>query len=111
MGNQFLSHIRQVDAICHVVRCFDDDNITHVEGRVDPLEDIDTINLELVLADLESINKRYTRVAKVAKTKDKDAVAELAVLDKIKPVLEEGKSARTIEFTEENKKSLNHYFY
>ena len=87
LGNQFLSHIRQVDAICHVVRCFDDDNITHVEGRVDPLEDIDTINLELVLADLESINKRYTRVAKVAKTKDKDAVAELAVLDKIKPVL------------------------
>ena len=86
LGNQFLSHIRQVDAICHVVRCFDDDNITHVEGRVDPLEDIDTINLELVLADLESINKRYTRVAKVAKTKDKDAVAELAVLDKIKPV-------------------------
>ncbi|MFS0952730.1 GTPase, partial [Enterococcus thailandicus] len=62
LGNQFLSHIRQVDAICHVVRCFDDDNITHVEGRVDPLEDIDTINLELVLADLESINKRYTRV-------------------------------------------------
>ena len=61
MGNQFLSHIRQVDAICHVVRCFDDDNITHAEGRVDPLEDIDTINLELVLADLESINKRYTR--------------------------------------------------
>lgn len=61
LGNQFLSHIRQVDAICHVVRCFDDDNITHVEGRVDPLEDIDTINLELVLADLESINKRYTR--------------------------------------------------
>ncbi len=111
LGNQFLSHIRQVDAICHVVRCFDDDNITHVEGRVDPLEDIDTINLELVLADLESINKRYTRVAKVAKTKDKDAVAELAVLDKIKPVLEEGKSARTIEFTEEEQKSLNHYFY
>lgn len=110
MGNQFLSHIRQVDAICHVVRCFDDDNITHVEGRVDPLEDIDTINLELVLADLESINKRYTRVAKVAKTKDKDAVAELAVLDKIKPVLEEGKSARTIEFTEEEQKIVKSLF-
>ena len=110
LGNQFLSHIRQVDAICHVVRCFDDDNITHVEGRVDPLEDIDTINLELVLADLESINKRYTRVAKVAKTKDKDAVAELAVLDKIKPVLEEGKSARTIEFTEEEQKIVKSLF-
>lgn len=110
LGNQFLSHIRQVDAICHVVRCFDDDNITHVEGRVDPLEDIDTINLELVLADLESINKRYTRVAKVAKTKDKDAMAELAILDKIKPVLEEGKSARSVAFTEEEQKIVKGLF-
>ncbi|KAF1290891.1 redox-regulated ATPase YchF [Candidatus Enterococcus leclercqii] len=110
LGNQFLSHIRQVEAICHVVRCFDDDNITHVEGRVDPLEDIDTINLELVLADLESINKRYNRVAKVAKTKDKEAVAELAVLDKVKPVLEEGKSARSIEFSDEEQKIVKSLF-
>ena len=110
LGNQFLSHIRQVDAICHVVRCFDDDNITHVEGRVDPLADIDTINLELVLADLESVNKRYTRVAKIAKTKDKDAVAELAVLDKIKPVVEEGISARSIEFTDEEQRIVKSLF-
>ncbi|QQU17230.1 redox-regulated ATPase YchF [Enterococcus casseliflavus] len=110
LGNQFLSHIRQVDAICHVVRCFDDDNITHVEGRVDPLADIDTINLELVLADLESVNKRYTRVAKIAKTKDKDAVVELAVLDKIKPVLEEGISARSIEFTDEEQRIVKSLF-
>ncbi|WP_429968900.1 redox-regulated ATPase YchF [Enterococcus sp. DIV0765a] len=110
LGNQFLSHIRQVDAICHVVRCFDDDNITHVEGRVDPLADIDTINLELVLADLESVNKRYTRVEKIAKTKDKDAVAELAVLDKIKPVLEEGISARSIEFTDEEQRIVKSLF-
>lgn len=110
LGNQFLSHIRQVDAICHVVRCFDDDNITHVEGRVDPLADIDTINLELVLADLDSVTKRYTRVAKIAKTKDKDAVAELAVLDKLKPVLEEGLSARTIEFTEDEQKIVKSLF-
>lgn len=110
LGNQFLSYIRQVDAICHVVRCFDDDNITHVEGRVDPLADIDTINLELVLADLESVNKRYTRVAKIAKTKDKDAVAELAVLDKIKPVLEEGISARSIEFTDEEQRIVKSLF-
>ncbi|KPG68715.1 redox-regulated ATPase YchF [Enterococcus sp. RIT-PI-f] len=110
LGNQFLSHIRQVDAICHVVRCFDDDNITHVEGRVDPIADIETINLELVLADLESVNKRYTRVAKIAKTKDKDAVAELAVLDKIKPVLEEGVSARSIEFTEEEQRIVKSLF-
>lgn len=92
------------------MRCFDDDNITHVEGRVDPLADIDTINLELVLADLDSINKRYTRVAKVAKTKDKEAVAELAVLDKLKPALEEGLSARTIEFTEDEQKIVKSLF-
>ena len=101
LGKQFLSHIRQVDAICQVVRCFEDENITHVAGKVDPIADIETINLELVLADLESVDKRIARVAKIAKTKDKDAVAELAVLEKIKPVLEEGQLARTIEFTDE----------
>ncbi|HLQ40548.1 MAG TPA: redox-regulated ATPase YchF [Tetragenococcus sp.] len=101
LGNQFLSHIRQVDAICHVVRCFDDDNITHVEGRIDPIGDIETINLELILADLESVNKRYSRVEKMAKAKEKGAAAEFAVLQKIKPILEEGKSVRTIDFTEE----------
>lgn len=110
LGNQFLSHIRQVDAICHVVRCFDDENITHVEGRIDPLADIDTINLELVLADLESVDKRYQRVAKVAKTKDKDALAELAILDKIKPVLEEGKSVRSIDFTPEEQLLVKNLF-
>ena len=87
LGNQFLSHIRQVDAICHVVRCFDDENIMREQNRdadfVDPIADIETINLELVLADLESVTKRHARVAKIAKTKDKDALAELAVLDKI----------------------------
>lgn len=101
LGNKFLSNIRQVDAICHVVRCFDDENITHVEGRVNPLEDIEIINLELIFADLESVDKRMSRVAKIAKTKDKEAVAELAVLEKIKPVLEDGKSARTIEFLDD----------
>jgi GTP-binding protein YchF len=101
LGNKFLSNIRQVDAICHVVRCFDDENITHVEGRVNPLEDIEIINLELIFADLESVDKRMSRVAKIAKTKDKEAVAELAVLEKIKPVLEEGKSARSIEFSDD----------
>lgn len=110
LGNKFLSHIRQVDAICHVVRCFDDENITHVEGRVDPLADIDTINLELVLADLESVDKRHTRISKIARTKDKEAVAELAILDKIKPVLEEGKSARTIEFTDDEQEYVKNLF-
>ena len=101
LGNQFLANIRETDAIVNVVRCFDDDNIVHVAGKVDPIADIETINLELVLADLESVDKRIARVAKIAKTKDKDAVAELAVLEKIKPVLEEGQLARTIEFTDE----------
>ena len=78
LGNKFLSHIRQVDAICQVVRCFEDENITHVAGKVDPIADIETINLELVSADLESVDKRIARVAKLRKLKDKDAVAELA---------------------------------
>ena len=69
LGNKFLSHIRQVDAICQVVRCFADDNITHVSGKVDPIDDIETINLELILADLESVEKRIGRVEKLSKTK------------------------------------------
>ncbi|GFZ78501.1 ribosome-binding ATPase YchF [Compostibacillus humi] len=104
LGNQFLSHIRQVDAICHVVRCFEDQNITHVAGKVDPIEDIDVINLELILADLETVNKRYQRVEKLARQKDKDAVAEFQVLAKLKEGLEEEKPARVLEFTEEQEK-------
>lgn len=101
LGNKFLSHIREVDAICHVVRCFEDENITHVNGKVDPIGDIETINLELVLADLESIDKRIARVGKIAKTKDKVAIAELEVMEKIKKILEDGKPARSLEFSEE----------
>ena len=104
LGNQFLSHIRQVDAICHVVRCFEDQNITHVVGKVDPIEDIEVINLELILADLETVNKRYQRVEKLARQKDKDAVAEFQVLAKLKEGLEEEKPARVLEFTEEQEK-------
>src|SRR3954449_6452274 len=80
LGNKFLSHIREVDAICQVVRCFADENITHVSGKVDPIDDITTINLELILADLESVEKRVGRVEKLAKQKDKDAAAEFEVL-------------------------------
>ncbi len=104
LGNQFLSHIRQVDAICHVVRCFQDDNITHVSGKVDPISDIETINLELILADLETVSKRLQRVEKLAKQKDKEAVAELDVLAKLKDAFEEEKPARAVEFTEEQSK-------
>ncbi|WP_377887218.1 redox-regulated ATPase YchF [Alkalihalobacillus sp. R86527] len=104
LGNKFLSHIRQVDAISQVVRCFDDENITHVSGKVDPISDIETINLELVLADLETVDKRIGRVEKMAKQKDKEALAEYNVLKKIKEALEDEKSARSIELTEEEEK-------
>ncbi|WP_053217732.1 redox-regulated ATPase YchF [Virgibacillus senegalensis] len=104
LGNQFLSHIRQVDAICHVVRCFQDENITHVSGTVDPISDIETINLELILADLETVTKRLQRVEKMARQKDKEAVAEFDVLTKLKDALEEEKPARAVEFSEEQQK-------
>ncbi|WP_099158985.1 redox-regulated ATPase YchF [Virgibacillus ndiopensis] len=101
LGNQFLSHIRQVDAICQVVRCFVDENITHVSGKIDPIDDIEIINLELILADLETVNKRFQRVEKLARQKDKEAVAEFDVLVKLKEGLEEEKPARALDFTEE----------
>ncbi|RDI40885.1 redox-regulated ATPase YchF [Falsibacillus pallidus] len=106
LGNKFLSHIRQVDAICQVVRCFADDNITHVSGKVDPIDDIETINLELILADLESVDKRLSRVEKLAKQKDKEALAEQEVLVKIKEALENEKPARTVEFSDDQMKTV-----
>ncbi len=101
LGNKFLANIREVDAICHVVRCFNDGNITHVSGKIDPAEDIETINLELILADLESVSKRYEKVAKMAKSKDHDAVVEAEAMKKVKDALEAGQSARTVDLTEE----------
>ncbi|GEN31219.1 hypothetical protein HNQ35_001724 [Cerasibacillus quisquiliarum] len=104
LGNQFLSHIRQVDAICQVVRCFDDENITHVSGAINPIDDIEIINLELILADLETVNKRYQRVEKLAKQKDKEAVMEYEVLTKLKEAFENEKPARSIDFNEDQMK-------
>ncbi|WP_284140652.1 MULTISPECIES: redox-regulated ATPase YchF [unclassified Virgibacillus] len=104
LGNQFLSHIRQVDAICQVVRCFEDENITHVSGKVDPIDDIEIINLELILADLETVNKRIQRVEKLAKQKDKEAVAEFDILAKLKAAFEEETPARALDFTDEQQK-------
>ncbi|WP_186576875.1 redox-regulated ATPase YchF [Aquibacillus kalidii] len=104
LGNQFLSHIRQVDAICHVVRCFQDENITHVSGKVDPISDIETINLELILADLETVTKRIQRVEKMAKQKDKEAVIEFDILTKLRDAFEEEQPARAVEFSEEQMK-------
>lgn len=104
LGNKFLSHIREVDAICQVVRCFADDNITHVSGKVDPIADIETINLELILADLETVEKRIGRVEKMAKQKDKDAIFEFEILSMLKDAFESEKPARAVEFTDEQMK-------
>src|SRR5690625_4191028 len=102
LGNQFLSHIRQVDAICHVVRCFEDENVTHVSGKVDTIADIEIINMELMFADLETVTKRYEKAEKLSQhNKDKDALEEFEVMKILKEGLENGKPARSLEFTKE----------
>src|SRR6266404_149800 len=103
LGNKFLSHIREVDAIVQVVRCFDDPDIHHVAGAIDPLRDIETVITELVLADLDAVKKRLDKVAKDAKRGDKVALAEEAVLKKLDPHLNSGKPAITLELTPEEK--------
>lgn len=110
LGNKFLSNIRQVDAICQVVRCFEDDNITHVDGRVDPVSDIETINLELIMADLETIDKRIAKSAKLAKNKNPEAVAEMEVLTKLKDALESNQLANSVEFTKEQEPIVKSLF-
>lgn len=110
LGNKFLENIRQTDAIVHVVRAFEDDNITSVTGKVDPEEDINTINLELAIADLDAVNRRIAKVQKVAQQGDKAAKAEMAVLEKLKPVLEEGNAARSIEFNDDEQQIVKGLF-
>ncbi|MDD4110742.1 MAG: redox-regulated ATPase YchF [Clostridia bacterium] len=110
LGNKFLSHIREVDAIVHVVRCFDNENIIHVSGKVDPERDIGVINLELILSDLETVSKRYEKASKLAKIGDKEAAAEFEVLLKIKPMLEVARSARSVELSKEEKQILDSFF-
>lgn len=105
LGNQFLSHIREVDAIVHVVRCFENDDIIHVAGSVDPVRDIDIINLELILADLSQVEKKIDRTRKQAKN-NKDAQLELAALEKIIVALQEGKPVRQVSLTEEEIESV-----
>ena len=100
LGNKFLSHIREVDAIVHVVRCFEDSNITHVDGSIDPIRDIETINLELVFSDLEMIERRIARTSKAMKG-DKSLAGEMALLERVKAHLEEGKCARTLEYSDD----------
>lgn len=110
LGNKFLSHIREVDAIVHVVRCFENEKIIHVSGSVDPKRDIEVINLELVLADLDTVNKRYEKTSKLLKVGEKGTKEEFEVLEKIKPALENGKPARSVELSAEQKKILDSFF-
>lgn len=106
LGNKFLSHIREVDAIVHVVRCFEDENIVHVEGSIDPKRDIETITLELVLADLEAVDKRLERGIKLAKN-DKSLAETVEALKKIKTALDAGKAASTVELSEDEEKCIS----
>ncbi|WP_010279899.1 redox-regulated ATPase YchF [Paenibacillus senegalensis] len=103
LGNKFLAHIREVDAIVHVVRCFQDENITHVSGKVDPISDIETINLELILADLDSVEKRIERSRKNMKGGDKKVAAEVECLERIKTALLEEKPVRSVELSDEDR--------
>ena len=109
LGNKFLSHIRETDAICEVVRCFEDSNVVHVDGNVDPIRDIETINLELIFADIETVNKRLDKAKKNLKA-DKKYQFEIDVLEKIKQTLESGQSARTLEFNEEEQEIVRDMF-
>lgn len=105
LGNKFLSHIRETDAIVHVVRCFEDENIIHVDGLIDPLRDVETINLELIFSDLELIDRRIDRTKKAMKG-DKSLAAEVDLLERLKAALEAGKCARTFEMSEDERTLL-----
>lgn len=109
LGNKFLSHIREVDSIIQVVRCFEDPNVVHVDGSIDPIRDIETINLELIFSDIEILDKRLDKAKKLLKA-DKKYQEEIAVLEKIKNALENGKNARTVELTDEEKEHLKETF-
>ena len=106
LGNKFLSHIREVDAIVQVVRCFEDSNIVHVDGSIDPIRDVETINLELIFADLEAVDKRREKAIKLARTNKKDQV-QVDALDKLREALMAGKLASSVELTDEEKESIN----
>ncbi|MFN7137516.1 MAG: redox-regulated ATPase YchF [Thermomonas sp.] len=110
LGNKFLAHIREVDAICHVVRCFEHPDVIHVANKVDPIADIETIDTELALADLESVDKAIARYERVAKGGDKDAKAKIEVLGKLRAALDAGKAARTVALDEEQRVLVRELF-
>ena len=109
LGNKFLANIREVDAIAHVVRCFADDDVQHVSGRVDPVDDATTIDTELALADVETVEKALPRVSKLAKGGDKEANAQRVALEKCQPVLNDGRPLRSIEWGDEERKLLKSF--
>ncbi len=109
LGNKFLANIRETHAIAHVVRCFDNDDVVHVAGKVDPIADIETINTELALADLESVEKRLIKTTKVAKSGDKEAKADLEILEKCKACLDEGNALRGLDWDKDEKKILSRF--
>lgn len=111
LGNQFLANIRECDAIIQVVRCFDDPNTIHVNGKIDPIDDIETINTELALADIQSLENRLKKVAKSAKSGDKEAALEVSIIEKLMPILEQGHFVNVKElFNEEEQKALKQFF-
>lgn len=110
LGNKFLSHIREVAAIVHVVRCFEDGNVVHVEGSVDPIRDIETINLELIFSDLEVLERRMEKALKLVRSGDKKAKEEYALMERIKAHLEAGNPVRTLEVTEEENEIIKGFF-
>ena len=109
LGNKFLANIRETDAIAHVVRCFENDDVIHVSGKVDPLDDVETINTELMLSDVETMEKAIARIAKQAKSANKEAIAEKAFMERVHATLGEGKPARTVECTEQEQAWIKHY--
>ena len=110
LGNKFLAHIREVDAICHVVRCFEDPDVVHVANRVDPIADIETIDTELALADLESVDKALQRAERSAKTGDKDARARVEVLARVRGALDDGRPARALDLSDDDRAALRELF-
>ncbi len=110
LGNKFLAHIREVDAIAHVVRCFENDDVVHVGGRVDPIADIETIDTELALADLESVERAYSKAEKAAKAGDKDAIARKEVLGRVRDGLDQGRPARALGLSEDDRSAIRDLF-
>ncbi len=110
LGNKFLAHIREVDAIVHVVRCFEDDNIVHVDGSVDPVRDMETINVELIFADLDTIDRRIDKARKNSKSGEKKYLAEISFLERIKAHLEDGKPVRSMEMTDDERNAAEELF-